>query len=190
MVLSSGPPLLHPPFQDTHMHPEGIGQSVLRREDSRLLEGRGQYVADLFLEGMLHCAFVRSPHAHARIGSIDTTAAAQAPGCVAVLTGMDMKADSVGKMTPLWLIPGADNTRLIEPPRWSMAQDRVRHVGEIVAVVIAFTAARGPLSMQPLSAPRIRSRSIWSITASFVPRSNPARCWSSLRPHAGKMATP
>ncbi len=119
------------------MHPEGIGQSVLRREDPRLLEGRGQYVADLFLEGMLHCAFVRSPHAHARIRSVATTAAAQAPGCVAVLTGMDMKADAVGKMTPLWLIPGADDTRLIEPPRWSMAQDRVRHVGEIVAVVIA-----------------------------------------------------
>jgi carbon-monoxide dehydrogenase large subunit len=58
---------------------------------------------------------------------------------VAVFTGMDMKADGVGKMTPLWLIPGADNTRLIEPPRWSMAQDRVRHVGEIVAVVVAHT---------------------------------------------------
>ncbi len=119
------------------MHPQGIGQSVLRREDQRLLVGKGQYVADIVLEGMKHCAFVRSPHAHAIIKSVDTHAAARAAGCIAVLTGMDMKADGVGKMTPLWLIPGVEGTRLIEPPRWSIAQDRVRHVGEIVAVVIA-----------------------------------------------------
>ena len=119
------------------MHPQGIGQSVIRREDQRLLVGKGQYVADIVLEGMRHCAFVRSPHAHATIKRVDTRAASSAPGCIAVLTGMDMKADDVGKMTPLWLIPGVDGTRLIEPPRWSIAQDRVRHVGEIVAVVIA-----------------------------------------------------
>jgi len=119
------------------MHPQGIGQSVIRREDQRLLVGKGQFVADITLEGIKHCAFVRSPHAHATIKRVDTRAAASAPGCVAVLTGLDMKADNVGQMTPLWLIPGVDGTRLIEPPRWSIAQDRVRHVGEIVAVVIA-----------------------------------------------------
>ena len=119
------------------MHPEGIGQSVLRREDHRLLIGKGQFVADIVIEGMRHCAFVRSPHAHAIVKSVDAGAALQSPGCVAVFTGMDMKAAGVDKMTPLWLIPGVNNTRLIEPPRWSMAQDRVRHVGEIVAVVVA-----------------------------------------------------
>lgn len=119
------------------MHPEGIGQSVLRREDHRLLIGKGQFVADIVIEGMRHCAFVRSPHAHAIVKSVDAGASLQSPGCVAVFTGMNMKSAGVGKMTPLWLIPGVNNTRLIEPPRWSMAQDRVRHVGEIVAVVVA-----------------------------------------------------
>jgi carbon-monoxide dehydrogenase large subunit len=121
------------------MHPQGIGQSVPRREDHRLLVGKGQYVADMALEGMKHCAFVRSPHAHARIRRIDAAPALASPGCVAVLTGADMKADAVDKMTPLWLIPGVDNTRLIEPPRWSISPERVRHVGEVVAVVIADT---------------------------------------------------
>ena len=119
------------------MHPEGIGQSVIRREDQRLLVGQGQFVADIVIEKMKHCVFVRSPHAHAIIKDIVVSAARSSQGCVAVFTGMDMKADSVGKMTPLWLIPGVEGSQLIEPPRWSMAQDRVRHVGEIVAVVIA-----------------------------------------------------
>ena len=119
------------------MHPEGIGKSVLRREDQRLLAGQGQFVADIFIERMKYCAFVRSPHAHARIGQIDTVGALLASGVSAVLTGADMQADGVGKMTPLWIIPGADGMPMKEPPRWSMALDRVRHVGEIVALVIA-----------------------------------------------------
>ena len=92
------------------MHPEGIGVSVLRREDRRFLTGRGQFVSDLVMEGELHCAFVRSPHAHARIRAIDVAAARAAPGVVAVYTGDDMAADKVGPMTPLWRIPGVDGT--------------------------------------------------------------------------------
>ena len=119
------------------MHPEGIGKAVVRREDQQLLTGRGQFVADIFLEGMKFCAFVRSPHAHAVIKSVQVDNARSAPGVCAVFTGADMRQDGVGKMTPLWLIPGVNGSQMIEPPRWSMTCDRVRHVGEIVAVVIA-----------------------------------------------------
>jgi carbon-monoxide dehydrogenase large subunit len=119
------------------MHPEGIGKAVVRREDQQLLTGRGQFVADIFLEGMKFCAFVRSPYAHAEIKRVQVANAQSAPGVCAVLTGADMRKDGVGKMTPLWLIPGVNGSQMKEPPRWSMACDRVRHVGEIVAVVIA-----------------------------------------------------
>jgi carbon-monoxide dehydrogenase large subunit len=121
------------------MHPEGIGAPVRRREDRRFLTGRGEYVSDLVMEGELHCAFVRSPHAHARIRAVRTAAAAAAPGVAAVFTGADMAADRVGPMTPLWRIPGVDGTKMNEPPRWALARDAVRHVGEAVAMVVAAT---------------------------------------------------
>ena len=125
------------------MHPEGIGAPVRRREDLRFLVGQGQFVADLVLEGELACAFVRSPHAHARIDRIDTQAAAAAPGVVAVYTGADMAADGVGPMAPLWRIPGANGTKMNDPPRWTLARERVRHVGEAVAMVDCRDARSG-----------------------------------------------
>ncbi len=120
-------------------HAEGIGQSVLRREDRKFLTGAGNYVSDMTFEGELHCAFVRSPHAHARIRSIGTKAAQQAPGVVAVFTGADMAADKVGPMTPLWILPGVNGTKMIDPPRWALSRGTARHVGETVAMVVAAT---------------------------------------------------
>lgn len=121
------------------MHSQGIGQSVLRREDNRLLTGRGQFVADILLENTYYCAFLRSPHAHALIRSIDISVAQKSSGVIAIFTGQDLLSDGVGKMTPLWIVPGANGTQMNEPPRYSIATDRVRHVGEIVAMVIAKT---------------------------------------------------
>ena len=121
------------------MHPEGIGAAVLRREDRRFLIGRGQFVSDIVIEGELHCAFVRSPHAHATIRAIDSAAAGAAPGVVAVYTGADMATDQVGPMTPLWQIPGVDGKPMNEPPRWALSRGTVRHVGEAVAMVVAAT---------------------------------------------------
>ncbi len=141
------------------MHPEGIGAPVLRREDRRFLTGRGQYVSDIVLEGELHCAFVRSPHAHARFGAIDKSAALAAPGVVAVFTGADMAADQVGTMVPLWQIPGVDGKVMNEPPRWALSRGTVRHVGEAVAVVVATSrsqaqdaAEKVEVSWEPLPA--------------------------------------
>jgi carbon-monoxide dehydrogenase large subunit len=121
------------------MHPQGIGKSVLRREDNRMLLGKGQYVADLLPENTYYCAFLRSPHAHALIQGIDIEVAKNSLGVVSVLTGQDMLQDGIGKMTPLWMIPGADGSQMNEPPRYSITPDRVRHVGEIVALVVART---------------------------------------------------
>jgi carbon-monoxide dehydrogenase large subunit len=121
------------------MHPQGIGKSVLRREDNRMLLGKGQYVADLLPENTYYCAFLRSPHAHALIKGIDIDVAKNSLGVVSVLTGQDMLKDGIGKMTPLWMIPGADGSQMNEPPRYSITPDRVRHVGEIVALVVART---------------------------------------------------
>ena len=122
------------------MDHEGIGASVLRREDLRYLIGKGQYVSDLVFEGELHCAFVRSPHAHARVRGIDAGAANKAPGVLAVYTGEDMAADRVGTMASLWRIPGVNGTKMNEPPRWGLSRGAVRHVGEAVAMVVAATA--------------------------------------------------
>jgi carbon-monoxide dehydrogenase large subunit len=121
---------------------DGIGASVLRVEDPKFLRGQGCYVSDISLPGELHCILVRSPHAHARIRRIDRTAAAALPGVVAVLTGADMAADKVGPMAPLWAIATSDDKPMAEPPRWALARDTVRHVGEAVAAVIAETRAQ------------------------------------------------
>ncbi len=121
---------------------EGIGARVKRVEDPKFLRGRGCFVADLSLPGELYCVMVRSPHAHARIRGIDTSQAASLPGVVAVLTGADMAADRLGPMAPFWAITSADGKPMAEPPRWALARDAVRHVGEAVAAVIAATHAR------------------------------------------------
>ena len=74
----------------------GIGQAITRREDQRLLTGTGQYVDDMTLPNQAHIAFVRAPHAHARIVAIDTAAASSAPGVLGVFTGAQMKVEGIG----------------------------------------------------------------------------------------------
>jgi carbon-monoxide dehydrogenase large subunit len=110
-----------------------FGARVKRREDPRLITGKATYTDDIKLPGMLHAVIVRSPHAHARIVRVDADRARRAPGVVAAFTG----ADLVGKLGPIpcaWLIPNAD---LKVPPHAVLAVDRVRYVGDAVAVVVA-----------------------------------------------------
>jgi len=116
-----------------------IGQSVLRREDPRLLTGRGRYYDDLRLADQLHAAIVRSPHAHADIKSIDTRAALQMPGVHAVLTGKDYEAAGIGSMPSMAPYKRRDGAPMYLPPRPAIAVGRVRHVGYPVAVVVADT---------------------------------------------------
>src|SRR3981081_97175 len=99
---------------------QGIGAPLRRVEDRRLLLGRGRFVADIELPGALACVLVRSPHAHARIRSIDTAAAMASPGVVAVFTGADMAADGMAAMRPLWAGRSRGGSAVAEPPRlWS-----------------------------------------------------------------------
>jgi carbon-monoxide dehydrogenase large subunit len=116
---------------------EGIGAAVRRVEDARYLLGRARYVADITVPGELYCVLVRSPHAHAAIRAIDRAPALARPGVAACFTGADMAADNVGPMRAFWVIRSADGRPMAEPPRFALARERVRHVGEPVAAVIA-----------------------------------------------------
>src|SRR5580692_11056110 len=119
-----------------------IGQSVLRREDPRLLRGLGRYFDDLKLADQLHAAVVRSPHAHADIRGIDTGAARQMPGVHAVLTGADYAADALGPLPSMAPYKKRDGGPMYLPLRPAIAIDRAMHVGYPVAVVVADTLDR------------------------------------------------
>jgi carbon-monoxide dehydrogenase large subunit len=118
---------------------EGIGARVARKEDKRFITGSGRYVDDMVVPGMKHAAFVRSPHAHADIRKIDVKAAQAMPGVIAVLTGKEIKADGIGNLICGWMIHSKDGTPM-KMGAWSpMAVDRVRYVGDAVAIVVAET---------------------------------------------------
>ena len=120
-----------------------IGRAMPRREDARLITGQGQFIADLKLPGTLHAAFVRSQVAHARIRSVDLSRAAAAPGVAFVMSGADL----------IQQLPPVPDTQLSLPSKWTtqvqhkflnpqqplLAHDKVRHVGEAIAVVLAET---------------------------------------------------
>jgi carbon-monoxide dehydrogenase large subunit len=115
-----------------------IGQSVPRFEDPRLITGGGRYVGDMVLPGMAFGYVLRSPHAHARIRSIDTSAAKAAPGVLAVLTGADWQASGWGDLP----VPGGLTRRdgsVFKPPYPALVKDKVRWVGDYVAFVVAET---------------------------------------------------
>src|ERR1700760_1383522 len=120
----------------------GIGQAVRRVEDQRFLTGQGRYVDDMALPNMAHGVNVLSPHAHARIKKIDTSKAKAAPGVLVVLTGAEVTADKLGAMTA-HLMPedfGAPKGHRTFQPL--LVSDRVRHVGDRVAFVVAETLAQ------------------------------------------------
>ncbi len=116
-----------------------VGTPVRRREDYRFLTGQGTYTDDIDRPHQLYAYILRSPHAHARISGVDTAAAAQAPGVAAIFTGQDMVADGVGGLPCGWQVHSKDGSPMAEPPHPPLAVDRVRHVGDPVAVVIAET---------------------------------------------------
>src|SRR5947208_12764980 len=109
-----------------------FGSSIKRREDPRLITGKGVYVDDVKLPGTAYACFVRSSHAHARINGIDSSAARKLPGVLAVYTGKDLSAGGVKSLPVGWLLP---NIKL--PPHLPLAVDKVRYMGDAVAVVMA-----------------------------------------------------
>jgi carbon-monoxide dehydrogenase large subunit len=115
----------------------GIGQSVTRVEDQRFTTGNGRFVDDMSPEGCLHGVVVRSPVAHGRIERIDASAARAAPGVVAVYTGQDWKDAGLPAIPIRPSIANADGSEIAVPPRWPLAVDKVFHVGDGVAFVVA-----------------------------------------------------
>ncbi|MGQ9371882.1 xanthine dehydrogenase family protein molybdopterin-binding subunit [Azospirillum sp. ST 5-10] len=115
----------------------GIGQAVPRTEDPRLLTGRGRYTDDVSLPGQTWAAFVRSPHADALVHGVDTAEAAAAPGVLGVFTIADLDADGIGAIPCQATVRNRDGSAMATPPRPVLARDRVRHVGEAVAMVVA-----------------------------------------------------
>ena len=109
-----------------------VGKPLRRKEDPRLITGRARYVDDISLPGQVWAAIVRSPEAHARIVSIDGSAALERPGIHAVYTGADM-ADLGGPLPMAWAPPGVE---VANPPHWPLARGEVNHVGDPVAVVL------------------------------------------------------
>jgi carbon-monoxide dehydrogenase large subunit len=118
---------------------EGIGASVVRKEDKRFITGKGRYVDDVKLLGMTHAHFIRSPHPHAKVKSIDASAALKMPGVVAVLNGKELVDDKVGNLICGWMIHSKDGSPMKMGAWPAMAPETVRFVGQAVAVVIAET---------------------------------------------------
>jgi len=114
-----------------------IGTRVPRREDAALLTGRGRFIDDIDRAHQIHAWIVRSPHAHARIVSIDTTHATRAPGVVAVLTRRDLEADGIAPLDEPNRVIGRTGEPTVNIPRPLLARDRARHVGDPVAMVVA-----------------------------------------------------
>ncbi|SFF70863.1 carbon-monoxide dehydrogenase large subunit [Planifilum fulgidum] len=113
--------------------PNVFGSPLKRREDPRLITGQGNFTDDIQLPGMVYMAVLRSPHAHARIKRIDVSAARRAPGVVAVYTGKDLEG-KMGTIPTAWLVPDSD---IKTPPHHALAVDKVRYVGDGVALVVA-----------------------------------------------------
>ncbi len=115
-----------------------IGEAVRRKEDVRFLTGAGNYTDDINVAGQTHAVFVRSPHAHAKINSVDVAAAEAMPGVVKVYTGADLEGQ-MGGLPCGWLITDTDGQPMKEPPHPVLAQGKARYVGDHVAMVVAET---------------------------------------------------
>ncbi len=120
----------------------GSGRDALRSEDEPLLTGRGRFTDDLAQSGAAHAAFVRAPVGHGVVKGVDVAAAAKMPGVVAIFTGADLERDGIGAIPPAVLLPGRGGKQMIGASMPVLAAQRVRYVGEPVAIVVAETAAQ------------------------------------------------
>ncbi|MBT3535954.1 MAG: xanthine dehydrogenase family protein molybdopterin-binding subunit, partial [Rhodospirillaceae bacterium] len=155
----------------------GLGQSAPRVEDQRFLRGGGRYTDDINLAGQAYAFMLRSPHAHARIRSIDVTAARAAPGVLAVYTGEDVAAAGLGDMPCLAAkvapLERPDGTPLFLPPRPALVRDKVAFVGDYVAFIVAESRVQArdagelievdyePLAVNALTANAISAPAVW-----------------------------
>jgi len=121
---------------------EGIGARVARKEDKRFITGKGRYTDDMVVPGMKQAHFVRSPHAHAKIKSIDISAAEKMPGVIGILNGNQLAEDAIGNIICGWMIHSKDGSPMNMGAWRPLAQDTVRYVGDAVLIVVADTKAQ------------------------------------------------
>ncbi len=124
------------------MSATGIGAAVRRKEDQRFITGKGHYTDDISRPGQTYAYFVRSPHAHATIKSIDAKAAQKMPGVLAVLDGAELVADKIGNLICGWMIHSKDGSPMKMAAHPALANGKVCHVGDSVAVVVAETLSQ------------------------------------------------
>src|SRR5215471_14938481 len=119
-----------------------VGQPVPRSEDPVLITGKGRFTDDVNLPGQAYCVIVRSPYAHGIIRGIDTAEARGMPGVLGVHTAADLAAAGIGPLPPRQVMNNRDGTPMLSPVRNALATDKVRHVGEAVAAIVAETLAQ------------------------------------------------
>jgi aerobic carbon-monoxide dehydrogenase large subunit len=133
------------------MAENGIGARSLRKEDQRFITGKGRYTDDINQHGQTYAVFVRSPHAHAKLVSIDKASVSGMPGVLAVFDGTDVAADGLGNLICGWLVKSKDGSPMKMGPHPVLAQGKVRYVGDRVAVVIAETYAQAKDAAEALA---------------------------------------
>jgi len=127
---------------------EGIGARVLRKEDKRFLIGKGRYTDDIIEQNQTYAAFVRSPHAHAAVKSIDASAAEAMDGVIAVLNGAQLTGDGIGNIICGWGVTSKDGSPMNMGAWSALATDKVRYVGDAVAIVVADSLATARLAAE------------------------------------------
>ena len=127
---------------------EGIGARVLRKEDKRFITGKGRYTDDIVEPNQAYAAFVRSPHAHARIVSIDTSAAMAMAGVETVLMGPELVADGIGNIICGWGVTSKDGSPMNMGAWSALATEKVRYVGDAVAIIVADTKSLATLAAE------------------------------------------
>src|SRR5262245_1256407 len=157
-------------------HKFGISQPVRRSEDGRLLTGTGSFTDDVNVSGQAHAIFLRASHGHGLIRAIDAGKALNAPGVLAVMTGEDLRGAGVGYI-PYLPLGGFKMDPPAETPRPALAQDRVRHVGEPIVMVVAETVAQAIDAREDRKSTRLNSSHLGISYAVF--------CWKNKRTQPG-----
>ena len=130
------------------MSEKGMGSSVLRKEDFRFITGKGQYTDDISQPNQLYAYFLRSPVAHAKLISVNTEKADNSPGVTAIYTGADINAS----LPCGWETPTKPGTPPMHEPAWPiLAKEKIRFVGELIAVVVAETVNQAKDASEPVS---------------------------------------
>jgi len=147
----------------------GSHRDALRSEDEPLLTGRGRFTDDIDVPGQAHAAFVRAQVAHAELRGTDVSRPLKMPGVIGVFTGRDLAADGLGAIPPLASLPGRGGTRMFGAAMPALAVDRVRYVGESIAIVVAETAAQARDAVEAVI-----------VELAELPASTASRAWAAV----------